>query len=111
MILRFDGRVTHANALSFQRDFRQAKIKDFGLTSIGYEDVRWLNITVDNSFGVCRIECIRNLDSQIERCFDVQRFPSYLMLEGLAFQILHGNERLSFVLSNFVDRADVRMIK
>ena len=33
------------------------------------------------------------------------------MLEGFAFEQLHGDERLAIVLADFVDRADVRMIQ
>ena len=33
------------------------------------------------------------------------------VLEGFAFQILHGNEAPSILLANFVDGADVRMVQ
>jgi len=33
------------------------------------------------------------------------------VLQGLALQVLHDNERPVFVFANFVDRADIRMIE
>ena len=44
-------------------------------------------------------------------CFDLQWLACDPMAERLTFQQLHGNERLSALIVDFVDRANVRVIE
>src|SRR6266566_6349890 len=83
VLLRADGRVAHSNALRFQRDFRQSKIENLCLTSVREEDVRRLDVSVDDALRMCGVESIGNLDAQIEHSFTVQRLALNLMPERL----------------------------
>ena len=40
------------------REFRQAKIEDLGLASLGDKDIRRLDVAVHDSAGVSRIKSI-----------------------------------------------------
>src|SRR5438132_14398890 len=106
MLLRADGRVAHSNTPPLRGDLRQSEIENLRLPSIRDEDVSWLDIPVDDSFRMCRVESVGNLNAQIEHGVDLQRFSNDLVLEGFPFEVLHGDERPSFIFPNVVNRAD-----
>src|ERR1700681_996676 len=64
-----------------------------------------------NPLGVCGVQRINNLRSQLQQLFDSERFSADLVLERLSLQQLHGDEVLAVRFVNLVDRADVRMIE
>src|SRR5438309_9843842 len=66
---------------------------------------------MDAASSVSGIERIGNLNAQIEHRLDLQRFSSYLVLEGFPFEVLHGDEGPSFIFPNVVNRADIRVIE
>src|SRR6266496_2835421 len=66
---------------------------------------------MNDPFGVRGIQCVGNLDSQVQQCFQFYRPRSYAMLQSYSIQKLHGNERLAVLLADVVNRADVRMIQ
>ena len=79
VLLRADGRVADGNGFRFQGHFCQPKVQNLRLTSVRDEDVRWFDVPVDDSFRMCGIESIGDLDAQIEHHFDFQRFAIDLM--------------------------------
>ena len=111
MLLRLYGGCAHANALRFQRDFREPEIENLRLTSIRNEDVRWLDVSMDDALRMCCIERVGNLDAEIEHRFDLQRLSSDSVPECLPLQQFHGNEGSPIDFVDFVDRADVRVIQ
>src|SRR6266436_6802528 len=111
MFVRFDGRGAHSNALRLRGDLRQTEIENLRLTSIRDEDVRGLDVPMDDALRMCRVESVGNLDAQIEHRFDLQRLASDPVPECLAFQQLHGDEGSPIGLINLVDRADVRVVQ
>jgi len=60
--------------------------------------------------GVSGVESICDLDAEIKHRIDVHRLSGDLVLERHAFEILHRDERLAFMLPNLVDGADIRVI-
>ena len=111
MFLGLDSRGTHANALRLDRNLRQPEIQNLRLTSIRDEDVRGLDVPMDDALRVCRIQCIGDLDAQIEQRFDLQRLASDPVPERLTLQQFHGDEGSSIGFVNLVDRADVRVVQ
>ena len=57
------------------------------------------------------IQCVGNLDTQIQHRFHFQWLAIDLMSERLPLQQFHGNEGSSIDLIYFVDRADVRVVQ
>ncbi len=92
-----------------QTDLRQSKVQNLGVTALGDEDVRRLDVPVDDPFGMGGIEGIRNFDGERENQVRFQRTIADAMLQRHAVQKLHNNERLTFVLGNLVYHADIGM--
>src|SRR6266566_3989705 len=42
----------------------QAKVEDLGMATFGHEDVRWLDVTMDNALGMSHIKRIGYFDGQ-----------------------------------------------
>jgi len=52
-----------------------------------------------------------NLNRQLQQLIHLEGPCGKPVLEGLALQILHGDEGLTFVLPEVVNRADIGMIE
>jgi hypothetical protein len=70
-----------------------------------------LDITMDNTLRMCRVESVSDLDALIEHRFDLQRLAIYQVPECLALQQFHRNESSSICLVDLVDRADVWVVQ
>ena len=77
----------------------------------GNEDVGGLNVTVNDTLGMSGIESICYVDPNGQDGFVVQWFSSNPMLQGRTVQKFHNDERLAFVLADFVYCADVGTIE
>ena len=53
------------------RNLRQAEVENFGVSPLGDKDVRRLNVTMNNSTSVRRVQCISDLDRHSEQRFNV----------------------------------------
>ena len=64
-----------------------------------------------DALDVGRIESVRNLDGKRQQRLQFQRSIADRVLQGLALQELHGDKRLTILLTNVIYRADVVMIQ
>src|SRR5580700_4350535 len=111
MLLRVDGGGTHGNARWLQSNFRESEVEKLRRPTLRDEDVGWLNVPVNNANGMDSVECISDLDTQIEHRFDAHGLPCDLMLQRQAVQKFHDDEWLPIVLADLVYRADVGVIE
>ena len=81
------------------------------MTAIRDEDVRRLDVSVDDAPGVGRIERLGDLRAEFDDQAGVQRPARQAMLQRLPLQEFHGDEGLAVVLADFVDRANVRVVQ
>ena len=82
------------------------------MSAFGDEDVGGLDITMHDAFGVRGVERIGDLDRQVRAdCSISSGCPAMQMLQGHAFEKLHGDEGLAVLLADVVDGADVRVIQ
>jgi hypothetical protein len=77
----------------------------------GDENIRRLDVAVNDSLGVRRFEPFGDLDTQFEQQIERERLAVDAMLERLAFEALHRQEWLALVRPDFVDGADVGMVE
>ena len=89
----------------------QAKVENFGGTTIDEENVCRLDIAMDNAFGVGRFEAVGDLDAEVEKFGDGDGLAGDAALERLTFEELDGDERAAFEFADIVNGADVRMIE
>ena len=92
-------------------DLRQPEIQNLRLSSIRDEDVRGLDVAVDDALRVGRVQSIGDLDAKIEHSLDLQRLAADPVPERLPLQQFHGDEGSPIGLVNLVDRADVRVVQ
>ena len=79
-----------------------------GLTD---QDVGGLDVPVDDSLGVSRLQGIGNLRAQLQKLIGGERPLPDDLGEWLALQELHDDEVLGVVLLDGVDRTDVGMVQ
>ena len=99
----------HAAALC--RLLRQAEIEDLRVPVRGDENIGRLDVAVNDALGMRRFEPFGDLDAQFEQQIERKRLAVDAVLERFAFEALHREERLAFVLADFVDGANVGVIE
>ncbi|MGA9998599.1 MAG: hypothetical protein WBQ04_00625 [Candidatus Acidiferrales bacterium] len=75
------------------------------------KNVRWLDVAVDDSFGVRCIQSVRNFNPQLQHLLKRERLATDAVLQRHPVQMLHGDKRLPVLLANLVDSANVRVIQ
>ena len=92
-------------------DLGQPEVQDLGFAVPGDEDVGRFDVPVDDLRCMGRSERVRHLQSDLDHALDRKRPAPDPVLEGLALHQLHHEERLTFVLADVVDRADVGVVE
>jgi hypothetical protein len=79
--------------------------------ALGHKDVCGLDVAVDDTFGVSGVERVRNLDRQTEQHTRLDGLSADPMLQGHTVQKLHDQERMTVLLPDLMDRADIGMVQ
>ena len=89
----------------------QAEIENLRLPARGDEDIRRLDVAVDDPLRVGRIQAICNLNRQVQQLIRLKRLAFDAVFKGLSFQQLHGDEGPAFEFVDVMNGADVGMIQ
>src|SRR5688500_3609996 len=89
----------------------EAEIEYFCLPSRSNENIRRLEIAMDDTFRMCRLDRIGDVRAESQYSFDVERTATDPVCQRSAVEQFHDDEMLVIVLFDPVNRADVRMIK
>src|ERR1700688_1240479 len=81
------------------------------MSALGDEDVRGLDVAMNNSSGVRRIQRVGNFNCQGKQHIWLDRLSANAMLERESIEKFHGDERFPVLLIDLVDRADVGMVQ
>src|SRR2546425_1728892 len=100
-----------ADGLACVSDFGQSEVQDLGVPTFGDEDVRRLDVAMDDPFGVRRIERVGDFDGHPQPALDFEGPAFDQTLECGPVEIFHGNEGLALMLSDLVNRANTGMIQ
>src|SRR5215467_3637079 len=111
MFFGVDGRGVQVCAFRLDGDLCQSEVQNLRLTPTRDEDIRGLDVAVDDSFGVCCVQGIRDLNPKIKHGLDLKRLASDQVPEGLSLQQFHRDEASSIGLVDLVDRADVCVVQ
>src|SRR5580693_8636580 len=105
------GSGSNADIVWLERDLRQTEVQNFGVTSLGDEDVGRLNVTVNDALPMSCVECVGNFNSDLQDTIQIHWAIANHMLQGCAVKKLHCDEGLAILLVNLVDGADVGMVQ
>ena len=94
-----------------ERQLGQPEVQDLRLAAVGQEDVRRLDVTMDDSLAVRAVERIGDLDADVDDLVGLQGPGREPIPKRLSLHQLHDDERVALVLADVVDRADVRVIQ
>src|SRR5437762_3536536 len=81
------------------------------MSTFGNEDVRRLDIPMNDTRRVRRIQRVCDLNRKRQEQICLQRTPGDAMLQHDAIQKLHGDERLLATFADLVNCADVGMVE
>src|ERR1019366_9154344 len=87
---RFDGVATAT--YTFGSNLSEAEVENLGMAALANEDIRRLDVAVDDPFGVRRIEGVGDLDSELKNRVAVQRPARYPVLQSQPVKELHHHE-------------------
>src|SRR5438552_873256 len=93
------------------RDLGQPEVQNLGVLPVDDKDIRRLNVTVNDTLGMCCVESVGDLNSKCEHRLQLHRTVADHVLQRCAIQEFHGDERLSILLADVVNRANVGMIQ
>src|SRR5215469_440151 len=93
------------------RLFGQTEVQDFGMATLGGENVGWFDVTVNDPFGVGSVEGVGNLDPKSEELVQSQGAASDAVLQRSALEEFHDDIGEAVFFADIVNRADVGMIQ
>jgi hypothetical protein len=81
------------------------------MATFRHEDICRLDVTMDDALPVRRIERVRYVNSQRQHSFNLYRSRRNPMLQSYPVEKLHGDERLTVLLVDVINRANVRVVQ
>ena len=98
-------------AAAFKAYFGEAEVENFGVATVGDENICRLDVSMDDALGVRGIQCVGYIDGDGEKKIEFHRSAGDGVLQRLAFKALHGDEGLAIFLADVVNGANVGMIQ
>ena len=81
------------------------------MTPLGNKDIRWFDFSMDNAFRVRSVKPVGNVNRDIQQFLQFYGPAGNVVLQRLAFQILHCDECFSIFFTDVVNGADVVVIQ
>ena len=92
-------------------DLRETEIENLGVSAIGDEDVRGLDVAVHNALGMRGVECVGDLDCESESGVERERLPGDGAIQSCAFEVLQCDVGAPFRFTDVIDGTNVGMIQ
>src|ERR1700674_4701029 len=99
---------TH-HCVSYGSDLRQSEVQNLGVSPFRDEDIRGLDVPVDDASGMSGIQRVGDLNPERQHGLDVYCLSCNAILQRHSIQKLHGDERTTVMLADLVDGADAGM--
>src|SRR4029078_1139682 len=77
----------------------------------GNEDVGWLDVAMNDAFGVGSGKGVSYLNRDIEQLVNVHGLAADVLLQALAFQLLHDDEGMAVMVLDFVDGTNAGVVQ
>ncbi len=105
---RRGGRVERSRVVGLLRETEVEKLR---LSSFGDEDVRGLQVAVDDAPRVRGFQRVRDLDRDVEEGRELEWAGDQAVMKRFAVEQLHGDEGFALVLVDVIDGADVGVLE
>src|SRR5205085_49344 len=77
----------------------------------GHKDIGWLDVAMDDALRMRGVKGVGNFDAEVDKLVDLERAAGEAIVERLALHPLHDDERVTLMLADVVDRADVGVVQ
>ena len=94
-----------------RRNLGETEIQNLSAPALGDENIRGLDVAMNNSLRMGCVEGVGHIDCDGQQAVHLDRPHADHMFQRGAFEVLHRNEGLAFMLSDFVDRTNIGMIQ
>ena len=81
------------------------------MTAFGYKNVGWLDIAMNDTFDVGRVQRVGHLNAQRQRSRDIERLAADVLAKRFAVEQLHHQEWMARRLTHVVNSANIGMIE
>lgn len=109
--IRFHQCLAAVARLGILQELGQSEIEHLELRPVFQKQIRRLDVAVNDSFLVRRVERVGRLNSDLYHLCEWQRPPRQNLVQRLAFQQFHRQKSAPILFLDRMDRADARMIE
>ena len=81
------------------------------MSAVRYKNIRWLDIAVNDSFRMRRVQGIRDFNSQFDDLVERKRPAGNPLAQRLPLEKFHRDEFAAVLFADVVNRANVRMVE
>ena len=92
-------------------DLGHAEVEYLHMPAGGDEDVRRLDVAMNDARGVGGVEGVGDFDGQFQRRFEIEPLDCHALAQVRALEELHGDEDDPVLLANLINRADVGVVQ
>src|SRR5262249_6145913 len=89
----------------------QSEIENLGVTALGDENVRWLDVAMDDSFGMRGVERVGDLDAERKNRLQLHRPRANLILQRRPIEILHDEKGAPVFFADVIYCANIGMVQ
>jgi hypothetical protein len=83
------------------------RTSQLGMSTFGDDNIRWLDVPVDDPFGMRRVQSVGKFNRQREQNVSLNGIAVDSVFQRHAIQTFHGGETLPLMLADLVNDADV----
>src|SRR5712675_1107865 len=94
-----------------RENFGEAEVKNFGMPARSDKNIGWLDVAMNDAFGVSGVQGVGDFDGQGQKRFSIEWRTGNFVLEGGPLKALHGNKSAALVFADVINRADIGMIQ
>src|SRR6516164_11772161 len=94
-----------AGSASYETYLCKSKVKNLGMITFNNENVRWLDVSMDDALRVGGIQSLGHANRHLQQRFQFHGATSDGVFQGPAFQELHRDEAPTILFANLVDSA------
>src|SRR2546429_6016740 len=93
------------------RSLGETEVENLGLAAGGHKNSGWLDVAVDDAFGVRGVQRVGHLAPQVQKQVQRERAARDAITKGVAFEILHDEKIAAGGFADVINGANTRVIQ